>query len=410
MKRLTTLFLLLLSIELKTETTYPLLVDLNFSPYASSPDFIFLQYSFTNLEENIVNPNIKPDREWMTKFGRFADLLFIWYPINEAIMVTQHEVFGHGYRIRDIGSSDAKVNSYKIGMPFPYGTGGGSTNFSISENLSTRQKIAIDIGGVESTAILACRLKLHWLQNQQLPAKAATLYLSSQHDLTGYIFGTTNEDGDDIHNYINNLNISYPDDPITLSNLRDSVMVNFLDPVTYYAAFGLIRYIFTGLDGDIPMWNMRGVKYLPSFRLGLTPNGPEFFFENFFVVNEQPIYAYAKYGSHASNDYWGLGYEQQEVYRWQCLTFGGRIDLWGQPKAVSPFGFVQNEDNARMGINNQFTYSYLLGAAVSVIAKQELIGSPLALYEQIGYKTKGFLPGESLDNSLILRLGFTVRF
>ncbi len=70
-------------------------------------------------------------------------MVLIWYPLSEFEVTLQHEVFGHGYRIRDIGSNIVKVQGYEFDPPFPYGDGGELLIMKLSKILHLLAKLLL---------------------------------------------------------------------------------------------------------------------------------------------------------------------------------------------------------------------------------------------------------------------------
>jgi hypothetical protein len=331
-------------------------------------------------------------------------------------MVVQHEVFGHGYRIRDLQEHQlARVEGSSFNTPPPYGPGGGATSYAISSRISTSEESAISIGGVEATAILAQSTKLKWLESKKIDPRQSVLYLLSQQDLTLYIDASDGKtEGDDINGYIKTLNYTYPDSLLTKKQLRDLSWINLADPFTFYAIFSWFHYLSSGKETKIPMIES---IYLPGFRLGLTPFGPEVFFENYFLQTKSPLYAYVKAGRHARNDYFGAGVYSAKLWNVWKWSFGLRADIWRQPKLLlqpgaTPFFDIDFEETPSLNdplYTSSQRHMVRWGGAASVISTYQ--GSENCGYEmEFGYKSKGFLPGYSLWAFPTVRLAITLSF
>jgi hypothetical protein len=59
---------------------------------------------------------------------RFGRVVFFDGPQERLVMVVNHELFGHGARVRE--RFDGPI-AYAIGVPLPYGGGGGSTEIRL---------------------------------------------------------------------------------------------------------------------------------------------------------------------------------------------------------------------------------------------------------------------------------------
>lgn len=162
---------------------------------------------------------------------------------------------------------------------------------------------------------------------------------------------------------------------------------------------------------------MIGSCYLPGLRLGLTPFGPEVFFENFFSFKKIPLYAYFKGGSHAGNTYLGAGAYAPLLWSIKRWSFGLRGDIWRQPKLLLETGNVPFEeiDFSEKPNRNDPLYpsseqhKIRFGASGSLITTFK--GSERIGYEaELCYKAQGFLPGYSLFAYPTVRLSFNLEF
>lgn len=341
-----------------------------------------------------------------------------WDLLNLYLVIIQHEVFGHGYRIRDLGSRYATVEGYHFGWD------SAATHFEITDRLTSSQMSAIAIGGVEATAILANRLRLKWLTKSLIDGRQSNLYFHAEQDLTLYTMSTygsligPSDAGHDIENYLFFLNATYPKGNLSKHQLRKRALLNFLDPFTYYAFYAWWNFVITGESFTFPMIPIGQYRYMPSFRLGLTPFGPEFFLENFLVKNNHPIYFYFKWGKYAGNRYYGLGIEQSNVYTWHGIEIGYRLDLWRQPRVLFQRGALQAEQLFAFPsvdlVPPLYPQSTLdkkqYGVAFSLMLQKTLGLEWLSLYLEPGFKTAGFLPGQALRMAPIFRGGFAFRF
>ena len=159
-------------------------------------------------------------------------------------------------------------------------------------------------------------------------------------------------------------------------------------------------------------------RYLPGFRLGLTPFGPQVFFENFILQNKNPIYAYFSGGRHANNTYLGTGVYAPVAWNVSNWSFGVHIDLWHQPKLLLKPGNTPIQDinfNKKPSASDPLYSSAerhsmrLGGGAGSVIVGYKRMNN--SGYEiEFGYKSEGFLPGYSLYAAPTLRFNCLVTF
>jgi hypothetical protein len=237
------------------------------------------------------------------------------------------------------------------------------------------------------------------------------MYQYSQQDLTTYIlatddeipfFGSGNSEGD-IRHYVDLLNYSLPNGHLSVSRLKRLALINYAEPFTYYSLYGWWYYLITGRQMQIPMIRIGSYGYLPGLRLGLTPFGPEYYLENFLVSNHQPVYFYLRGGEYAGLRSYGFGIEHGYLWMVDNTPWGFRADVWYQPDV--PYK-ANSSNNLTAAIVEQKHYKSRLGCSLTLIGHIK-ISNASALFFQIGGKTTGFLPGETLTPSIIIRLGFS---
>jgi hypothetical protein len=382
------------------------IVDPYLSPYVGADDLLIahklMQHSSLQRLTDLYQTN---PATW-AKYSRAAELILFWEPFNYMSMVVQHEVFGHGYRVRSIPGT--AINKYTFNVPPPYGPGGAATQFYQSlEHTTAFERLAIDTGGVEATAIYANRLRMQWLKKGQINPRQSSLYYFAQHDLTRYAIFSTGSPGDDMNNYRKLLNHTYAGSKLTRESLLKQSLINLLDPFTYYSAYSAWNFIGNGTNGPIPMIPIGSYRYLPGARLGLTPFGPEYYLENFLVKDNKPIYFYLRGGKHVGMNYMGLGIENPHQWDLGSFQIGYRADLWHQPDIDMQDRRFALSHFEQMGNLNANTAESRFGASVSLIAQKKLWETGM-LFVQCGGKTQGYVPGESLNSSLILRVGITL--
>jgi len=394
--------------------------DIHFSPYAGGEDLLFLHRTVERAEGFLVGLSpICYSKAPSARFWRLSELYLAWLPINYLATVAQHEVFGHGYRIRDINRGRAQVEGYNFSVPPPYGGGGGATSYDVGQNLTTTEETSIAMAGVESTAILAQLTKFKWLEAARIDPRQTALYLLSQHDLNLYIGSLKvldeNTDGHDIQMYIKSLNYTYTNNFISGARLRSLSWINLGDPFTFYSLYAWFRYIACGKETRIPMIPLYGIGYLPTVRLGLTPFGPEVFLENYLLKKKQPFFFYVKGGRHSQNRYGGVGFYAPQIGFIRKWSIGLRLDAWRQPKLLLEPGripfpeidFHQKPNKSDPLYPDSQQHAMRFGAAASaIIAYHNRSG----FETELGYKSEGFLPGYALRASPTVRLFYTLVF
>ncbi|MBN2479868.1 MAG: hypothetical protein JXA94_06540, partial [Parachlamydiales bacterium] len=407
MKKIFYFLVFLVSFCLHAKESYYILIEPKFSGFSGSEDILTFHQGLEEARNKLLK--IPKEKRVLYAFARFSELFLIWAPLSETEIVIQHEVFGHGYRIRDFGSHFAKVKKYKINTPSPYGSGGGATYYTFGENYTSFQETATSIAGVEATATLANRLKMKWLQSLRLDPLKAFLYLQAQQDLTSYIY-TLNDspifsnEGHDIESFLFWLNNTYYNDLLKKQTLKKSALISLVDPYTYYSILSVFYYIFSGKDFKIPMINFKNIKYLPSLRLGLAPFGLEYYLENFFSYENRAIYSYLKIGKHNNKVFWGMGFDFPQIYKTKKTALGFRLDSFLQPKIYYKSAMFTFE-NVQIGYDEKDLKKFTFGSSLLLTLEQKL-SKKFSFYTQAGYKTKGFIQSFPLREDIVFRVGF----
>ena len=423
------LLILILSAPLLADED--ILFDYNFSPYALSPDLI-TAHKLIDLayHETIEPPSLKKP---LPILGRVAIYIAGYMPLNEFMDALVHEVFGHGYRIRDLGNSRATVTGYTFEPPLPYGPGGAATYCRLAPSLTVPQMQSIVVAGLEAESVLAHTLKMRFFSENEIDPLIASMYFWAQQSLTFYSmtlnhtpFGSLT--GHDIDDWITLMGQIYPSS-VSVHRYQESTLLNFLDLTSLNCFYSVLNYLVTG--NNTPLWAIpiKGAKYLPNAQVMITPFGPMYYLENTLLYKDRVYYFYGKAGHYWKNTYGGFGVEVPTIYKDRYFSLGFRFDGFYQPKVLD---YSQGTNAIELGewsyfnydrfVNHTGTLGYsdqeltkkIVGLSFWMNLKVPLFRDFLTKKEsfsfigQFGYKTTGYLPGESLFNRAIVRLGFSV--
>src|SRR5579872_3556340 len=100
MKKL--LFALLGSGFLCAEPQNNFIVDPYLSPYVGADDLLIAHKLVQHSSLQRLTDLYKTNPATWAKCSRAAELFLFWEPVNYMSMLVQHEVFGHGFRLRTI--------------------------------------------------------------------------------------------------------------------------------------------------------------------------------------------------------------------------------------------------------------------------------------------------------------------
>jgi hypothetical protein len=105
---------------------------------------------------------------------RLGKLVLFDEPQENWFRVANHEVFGHGGRLRDL--FDGHIG-YDLPPPPPYGRGGGATFFEFDRPPTYEEVLAVSAGGMEANYVLARALAKDAMHTGQWHYRDARRYL-----------------------------------------------------------------------------------------------------------------------------------------------------------------------------------------------------------------------------------------
>ncbi|MBI5217926.1 MAG: hypothetical protein HY958_03235 [Bacteroidia bacterium] len=389
------------------QVQYSFIFDQNLSSVASAQNLLTLHKSVYESENLYLKPSLFEENTFVKKtlgIGyRFCKTVLLDNIIDHMTGLVQHEVSGHGARYREFGY---KESHYSLHLFYPYGDGHGvaySGNLPPGLHTSKHEDILKVIGGNEANDILSYELAYKWLARGKINYRESILYLGCFHNLSFYILSTKylnrNNTGNDINAYIMDINMNEShgtNHPYDIDKLSDFVILDLFNTFQYFAAYTYLKtYLWSGSEEQkIPMIPLKNVQYLPSFRLGLSPFGAEFYFDNFLKKESKILNIYFRYGEPTYHHFCGGGIRSDNIFKYKSLTAGIKIDAWDQPSVY-------------IGGKTIDRYKYDIGGAVAGIVYYKILNKefPLSLMAQCGYKTAGYLEGEKLSEGAIVRVG-----
>ena len=336
---------------------------------------------------------------------RTAKLFLFDVPQEELLLVVNHEIAGHGGRLREL--FDGSV-SYHIEPPHPYGGGGGVTFYDPARDPTVHELQAVSIGGMEANAVGASLLSRRALGTGQLTPRAALRYLTFELDIFDYVRGTDDDPerpGHDVYDFVvlYNLAGSLVDaDRLTPRMLRREVWISLANPMIASAAIAIGRYLATGRESSpvlaLPLGEYR---VMPALRYRLAPYGTEWIAGADIAVGDRVAQTGLRVGRAPLTTPWGL-FVAADGWRAGGWRMGVAGDVWRQPPlALGPardFGASTIGDDLELGL-------LLRGRAESPAVRLWRVPLPLAFVVEAGAKTEGFVPGERLGGGLVLRAG-----
>ena len=390
------LFLALTSILSATQTV---MIDPHFSPYSGSANILAAENLLIMGEDKLFPGGGRntTGKVW----ARTAEQFIFWHNFGTMASVTQHEVFGHGYRLRELG---VRPRKYTI-TPW-----GGATYVKVPYSFKVGEMLAFAVAGLEAEAILSRDLKMQWMQRGEIDGRLTGTYTQAHNSIFWYTLitqmgrlkGEKASEGNDVDGYIELQNASYTYDHLSIGELTKWTIFNWLDPMTFYSYYAFIYYIFEGKPWKFPMIPIgENIRYLPNVKIEYAPYAPEAYLENFFTFYGKPLYIYLKGGKRSA----GLGFSYDHFILSKRGSIGFRFDGWNQGVFLTSATLRDLDETGtayRRALKDRDW-----GAALSARAKLYL-GKNAGLVFEFGGKTRGFLQGYGLKQEIIGRIGLQI--
>ncbi|HKR05914.1 MAG TPA: hypothetical protein VJY62_14860 [Bacteroidia bacterium] len=402
------------SVSSEGQSYSQIIFDKQQSQYFGSCNLISLHNVLYSFEDKYIRDTLFNENNFIKKTAgigyRIAKLLLLDAQADGLMALSQHEVFGHGARYREFGY---KGNSFNLNLYPPFGNGSGfAQRGSLRTGYSTpteQESIAINIGGVEGEMLLANNITSQILLDDTLNYREGLLYIITQNNLSGYLWSTRYakpgyiKPGNDMNNYINGINYLYPHPPgrvYDIKKLSNQSLVSFANPFQIYAAFSI--FWTYGIKGQkqltkIPMIKFGSVRYLPAFNYSLTPFGSQYHFINYVRCKKILLIGDFSLGDKSFNDFYGISVKGFNIMNARRIILNFHLDVWNQPG-------LELEKYFQSNAVNKIGESFKIDIMLRPFNRQNNPG----IFFQAGYKTKGYVMGEPLAKSFILRYGISM--
>jgi hypothetical protein len=386
------------------QTTSAALVDRELTVGAGASIAATLGEAVAHVEDAFVPHRLfleeGPVRRTANVTYRLLKLAFVDAPQEQWLLVVNHELFGHGARVRE--RFDGPVG-YKIAVPQPYGGGGGSTSFIFDREPSPHELLSIHVGGMEASGVAAELLASRAIARGSMTARDALRYLGFELDTLTYVLSTdaVEERGHDVADFLdvyNGLAADVGASPLPRRTLQRDALVGLANPMLAYAVWGLGRYIATGSsDVAVPMLTIGGVRYLPLARFRLTPFGTEWSLVNELGGRERSTRIELRVGRAFEDRPWGVSVLQRALPVWREWTVDLAVNLWRQPRFAEapedPFPPAM-----RLG-------AHLRGRVEIPLVPVWFSADRATFIVDVGLKSSGFVAGEPLAGGVVMRAG-----
>ncbi len=406
------LFVLSISITNKivAQSYSTIIIDKNQSEYFGANNLIMLQKSVYLFQDKYIPDTLIKENNFFKKtvgFGyRMGKLFILDFQEDFFIALLQHEAIGHAARYREFGH---EANSFQFSPFFPFGTGGGSASpgkLKPGNTISPHESVTKILGGNEANLVLANTLSSQFLLDDTLHFRQALLYLTAQNNLLNYIRITKySKNGGDVSAYISSINGLYGKNSTSFYDIKKisrQSLVSLLNPTQLYSVYTvLFQYGIKGKKqlNKIPMIKMGNVRYLPAFNYNLTPFGSEYILSN-IVRHKHRLYSLDfNLGDNTFNKFYGGSLKIFNLIDTKRIGINLNCNVWNQPELELKKEFA-----------NVTNYPSKIGGAVKVdlMIRPFKLKNKLGIFLQTGYKSKGYVMGEDLAETFILRCGISL--
>lgn len=381
-----------------------LVVDRDLSMRMGAEDLLTVQRELARVPDLVLPTKLGDENGFGGKLGGILYRLARFSLVDNLVpvfgRVVQHEVFGHGARAREFDWPA----SYSLELPPPLGDGGGSTTarFPDGFTVTSTEAMAFTAGGLEAEGVARRAIARRWTARGRLTYHQALRYLWAWYDQVHYIYENGLGRSDDVANYLSLYRGAYGatgTDWFARGDLQKEAAVEFFDPMVWYSLYAVFGAHMVGARDSLslPMLHLGSVRYLPYFRLGLSPFGPEYHSMHLLREGGRGLALDLRLGDGRFDRTWGVAARTDDAWRLGALGLDLRAAVWHQP------AFVLGGTSAR-------AIGGGLGGLVAAtgrwrFGKETAALRPSSVVVEVGYKTAGFLEGERLERGLVLRAG-----
>jgi hypothetical protein len=387
----------------------PALVDRSLSPGAGATLAVAAGDLLARLESEVVPDRLTEERGALRRTGniayRTAKLLLFDKPQEQWLLVANHEVMGHGGRVREFYDGYLR---FRIDAPWPYGDGGGLTTFAPDRDVTVHELQAISVAGMEANAVGAAIISKRAFADRRLGPREALRFLLFQLDALDYIQGTGDEperEGHDVSDFLVLYNLVGEfkgAETLQARTLRRESWVTLANPMIASAAFTIARYVATG-NSEGPVWALplAGWDVMPALHYRLTPYGTEWAAVTDVAGRSRTAQIAFRRGRAPLTSPWGIG---ASVDGWRVS--GWRVELGGELWKQPPLALGEVPDFGIDTIGAPLEWGGIVrGRVESPAIRLWSTAAPATFIVDVGVKSGGFVPGDPLDSGPVFRAG-----
>jgi hypothetical protein len=397
------------AVPARAQDTLPILFDRHMTIRAGATVTAGVGELVARAEDAVVPARLFVERgvaRRATNIGyRFSKLLFFDLPQAQWLTVANHEVMGHGARLRE--RFDGFIG-YSIDAPAPYGAGGGATFFTFDRPPTMAEDMAVSAAGMEADAVAARVVAERAFHGGRLPWRTAIRYLNFELDTFYYVRGTGDDlaaegAGHDVAQFLrtyNDVAVAAGATPLAPGTARREVLASLANPMFGMAAYAIGRYVWTGADNvTVPAFSIGDVRFLPLVRYQLTPYGTEWAVTSHLSGRRWPSRIEVRIGRAPGVRPCGLAVERRSLTTVQSWRIDLGAEVWRQPDVAA------RVDPASRPLE---TGLHIRGRAERPLLPVWFMAQKATAIVDVGVKTAGFVPGEPLGAGFVWRIGIGI--
>jgi hypothetical protein len=180
------------------------------------------------------------------------------------VALWNHEISGHGLRAKEFGQ---KISHFTMDGLFS-----AATHLEHKFQLHQQKRGIINIAGLEANHVLSQKILNNLVDNRQFidPVTASAYVFSSQNQLFYTLSTKENRKGDDIKEYVTQMEKIYGKKSVTLKKVKLLAYLDLLDPMLFASLYSF----GSGNDVKLPILKITdNLGIMPSVKLILTPYG-----------------------------------------------------------------------------------------------------------------------------------------
>ena len=404
MKKIVFIITFLISCSAGAQNESLLLYEKNYTSFTGAANLLTIHQGLYTFEERIFPVRIFSDSarggKALNCSYRLLKSVAVDYPLDYLTGLTQHEVFGHCAKFHEFNYTNI---SFHLSLPPPFGDGHGFANGFKPVNSTFDESVCMLVAGNEASGILADKLQERWMASDSMNYRDYFLYMGCFHNISAYIVQNLFRPFGDIDQYIYDMNIKYfkTGRKYDVNRLMQQALIGAADPFQFLATLNWLKYLFYGKAiSKFPSIKIRNIHYLPSFHYGLTPFGSEFYSCHYLKFKTRLVKVYGRLGDFYFKNFWGAGAAVFNGFKTKRFSLDVTADVWNQPSL-----HVQDKKSLWRETPQGTGGSLSLGLSYHPDTKY----IPFFFVARGGYKTDGFLAGETLSKGFFVRAGLGFR-